>query len=1196
MITMIVLFLDFRKELKKMKTRFFFVLFLLFFVIGCNGLTTDLPTTSPVTTGGNTTGGQTTLAPTTIFPYTTTSPLTTTTATTTYLPTGLMTVFRIHENILQWRYSYETTWHDALDLSIFDSLLVREVIVNSAGELVVVYHDDTTANLGAVLNLHLVQFTDLYGNIISVQLVKTGEAAVAPYPKEHVGYEFTHWLSSFDNVTEDMIIIGAYAIKSFEISFDSQGGTQFSSQYYDHGVPVTLPTPIKAGYKFMGWFYGLDVNSPQLFNMTALTSDVTVYARWEKTTAITVYTEQELISALENHYYTEIYFGNDITSWNPLKVNRSVKIFGNNHQLLVKSFENVFYFYSDYDIMNYDLVFPSNGSLAISDLRINCDTGTTSLPVGVVFYLEEANKFNLTLENVDIFGNVEEIIGVFGSSEMKITVLNSRAESIYSFISSFYSNNIVFYADNLESTALTYIYQDSIVDSIFITKNSKINITDVDGQTMGVLTTYQGGDTDYVFDNTIIDFLTEEEAYIMAIRYSSSYHRVIFKDCDFHVFYPEFDKLFIDESGLSLYLTLEYNTFYIKEGVTEIPEEAFRSFFYYADFVLPSTLEAIGASAFRDSYGIASIIIPDGVTYIGDSAFYGCSSLASIYLPASLEYVGENAFKTIYYDGGNIYLEVGTDTSLWHADWSSIYNNHIDNALGYFDLDGVYYVVLDDQTVHITDFLYQGVSDIVIPDYFTIAELDYVVTQINPYAFAYNQSLLSVSLPASITVIAEGAFYENHNLRSVTFAANSAIADIGYEAFAYNYSLQGIIIPASVEVIGDYAFQYNMNLRYIIFEEGINLEYLPNGIFDYAMRLTEVTIPASVISIGDSAFNNTLSLKNVYFEENSQLVHIGSYAFNCAESIKVIDLPATVEVIEDYAFANMYKLETFNILGDSQLAYIGSYAFQNNEKLTGVSLPDSVTYLGSNVFNGCHSIKNFVLPLGVTEISNGLFYDAIGLETFIIQEGASITIIRSGAFAYTENLQEFVFPEDLQTIEGMAFYGTGLSSILIPSSVTSIGAYAFFGCDNLSEVILVYANSLTEIAGYAFGSCDNLKEFFIPNSVSNVHSFVFRYNQDLTVYVESGTDTTLWGSNWNFDVTTVINDVRVLTYQLRNGERNIVYYVQVGDSIPTPSDPVREGYEFKGWAIDVDGTLEPFDIETMPDQRLNVYAEWLLLE
>lgn len=1179
-----------------MKTRFFFVLFLLFFVIGCNKLTTDLPTTSPITTGGNTTGGQTTLAPTTIFPNTTTSPLTTTSATTTYLPTGLMTVFRIHENVLQWRYSYETIWHDALDLSIFDSLLVKEVIVNSAGELVVVYHDDTTANLGAVLNLHLVQFTDLYGNIISVQLVKTGEAAVAPYPKEHVGYEFTHWLSSFDNVTEDMIVIGAYAIKTFEISFDSQGGTQFASQYYDHGVPVTLPTPTKAGFKFMGWFYGLDVNSPQLFNMTALTSDVTVYARWEKTTAITVYTEQELISALENHYYTEIYFGNDITSWNPLKLNRSVKIFGNNHQLLVKSFERVFYFYTDYDIMNYDLVFPSNGSLTISDLRINCDTSTTSLPVGVVFYLEEANKFNLTLDNVDIYGTVEEIIGIFGSSDMKVTVLNSNTESIYSFISSFSSDNIAFYADNLESTAYTYIYHDNIDDSIFITKNSRINITDVDGQTMGVITTYQSGDTDYVFDNTVIDFLTEEEAYIMSIKYSSSYQRVIFKDCDFHVFYPEFDKLFIDESGLLLYLTLEYNTFYIKEGVTEIPEEAFRSFFYYADFVFPSTLEAIGASAFRDAYGIASIIIPDGVTYIGDNAFYGCSSLASIYLPASLEYVGENAFRTIYYDSANIYLEVGTDTSLWHANWSSIYNNHIDNAFGYFDLDGVYYVVLDDQTVHIIDFIYQGVSDIIIPDYFTIGELDYVVTQINPYAFAYSQSLVSVSLPASITVIAEGAFYENHNLRSVTFASNSALEYIGYDAFGYNYSLQGIIIPASVEGIGDYAFQYNMNLRYVIFEAGINLEQLPNGIFDYAMRLTEITIPASVEYIGDSAFNNTLSLKNVYFEEDSRLVYIGTYAFNCAENIKVFDLPSSVEVIEDYAFGNMYKLETFNVPGDSQLTYIGNNAFIDNYKLTGVNLPDTVTYIGHNAFNGCYSIKSFVLPLGVTEISSSLFYDAPGLETFIIQEGAFISTIGSAAFAYTESLQEFIFPDGLETIQGMAFYGSGLTSILIPSSVTSIGAYAFFGCDNLNEVLLVYANNLTEIAGYAFGNCDSLKEFFIPNSVTNVHSFVFRYSEDLTVYVESGTDTTLWGSNWNFDVAAVVTDTRVLTYQLRNGERNIIYYVQVGDLIPTPSDPVKEGYTFTGWVIDVDGVLVPFDLEIMPNERLNVYAEWEMIE
>ena len=59
-----------------------------------------------------------------------------------------------------------------------------------------------------------------------------------------------------------------------------------------------------------------------------------------------------------------------------------------------------------------------------------------------------------------------------------------------------------------------------------------------------------------------------------------------------------------------------------------------------------------------------------------------------------------------------------------------------------------------------------------------------------------------------------------------------------------------------------------------------------------------------------------------------------------------------------------------------------------------------------------------------------------------------------------------------------AFDGcSGLQSVTIPSSVTSIGSWAFYNCRSLQSVTI--PENLTLIYGYAFGRCENLKTVFI---------------------------------------------------------------------------------------------------------------------
>ncbi|MDR0302200.1 MAG: leucine-rich repeat protein, partial [Treponema sp.] len=96
-------------------------------------------------------------------------------------------------------------------------------------------------------------------------------------------------------------------------------------------------------------------------------------------------------------------------------------------------------------------------------------------------------------------------------------------------------------------------------------------------------------------------------------------------------------------------------------------------------------------------------------------------------------------------------------------------------------------------------------------------------------------------------------------------------------------------------------------------------------------------------------------------------------------------------------------------------------------------------------------------------------------------------------------IQTVVLPDGITTIGDYAFGGCeGLTTVVIPSSVTSIGNWAFTGCESLTSVAI--PNSVTLIGSEAFAGCSSLKNIAIPNSVTDISMFAF-YNSGLTSVV-----------------------------------------------------------------------------------------------
>ena len=201
-----------------------------------------------------------------------------------------------------------------------------------------------------------------------------------------------------------------------------------------------------------------------------------------------------------------------------------------------------------------------------------------------------------------------------------------------------------------------------------------------------------------------------------------------------------------------------------------------------------------------------------------------------------------------------------------------------------------------------------------------------------------------------------------------------------------------------------------------------------------------------------------------------------------------IEIPEGMTVIDNNAFKNNTKLK--EVILPSTLKSIGISAFEGTS-LSKIEFPSSLTYIGENAFANIKTLTEVTIPKSV-ETASHAFYGDINLKKVIFEDG--IVTIPSGVL-YNTGLEEIVLPSSVKTIGSYAFSNNkSLEKIYLLDGVRQIEAGAFSGDSKLSVVEL--PKSLTEISRDVFSETPSLTHINLPSGITNIRDGAF-YNSGL---------------------------------------------------------------------------------------------------
>ena len=508
---------------------------------------------------------------------------------------------------------------------------------------------------------------------------------------------------------------------------------------------------------------------------------------------------------------------------------------------------------------------------------------------------------------------------------------------------------------------------------------------------------------------------------------------------------------------------------------------------------IPAGITSIGKNVFQKYNGIQSLTFSPALTSISDLQF-SCdfTNLKSVYVGWQDPIAAGTFFKGADMSNCTLYVPHGTTNAYANSDiWCGFgkiieYNNQATITL---EQPGT---------------LPQKIND---SDKNLITHLK-IKGNINGTDLRFIREMAGVSVTGEITdgelanldlseakIVSGGDYYYQDSNDTKYYTKDD---ELGVCAFSKCWGLKDISLPGDLKSVGDFAFSDCSSLETINLPSGITT--IGNYAFWYCENLTSLTLPSGLISIGDRAFENCYSLTSLEFP--SSLTTLGELVFAGCYELSNLTLHSNLtDVKSNYLFggaSNYNNLKDVRYIIDSDLeTYLqsnhpifyeincGIKYYLNDQEITTLEIPSGITSIGDGVFLSNKSLTNLTLSSKVSSIGISAFYYCDNLKDvrYYIYDDLATYIQNGHPDFYVGGIKYYWNDQEITTLE-------------IPTSVTSIGNNAFYGCSGLTTLNL--PSNVTSIGDRAFGYCSNLTSVDLPSSITKMGDFVFFYCEKLS--------------------------------------------------------------------------------------------------
>lgn len=318
-----------------------------------------------------------------------------------------------------------------------------------------------------------------------------------------------------------------------------------------------------------------------------------------------------------------------------------------------------------------------------------------------------------------------------------------------------------------------------------------------------------------------------------------------------------------------------------------------------------------------------------------------------------------------------------------------------------------------------------------------------------------------------VTVIDDGAF--------------AAVSGVKVEGTEDEYTSRTVTLPKSIKKIGFMAFGMSMT-KVTNLNELTNLQYIGAYAFALSYLSGDVVLADSVTYVGASAFTMTdiISLhlgKNVNIPQPESSTNVVQYLVSGNSIIMSFAKKTSMSTTE-------YEKSIALCCSDLKKITV-DYQNPNYRSVNGVLYSKDMTKLYA--YPSGKQSNVYIMPSTVDAFYNALggFYiypiSIMGLVKWDLFEQNSLTSYKNQgtglveAYKFASNLKTVVISDKVSKITDIAFYNTGLESVFIPKSVTTIGEKAFWHCTELTTVGFDRNSSFKSLPTECFKDCTSLK-------------------------------------------------------------------------------------------------------------------------